>query len=87
MNTVQLDHQSFTVSIPSIDTKIFKQLIQRMGWQIATAPSKERVRLLDPETGEYLNDETMQAIEESRKGIGVTSYSSFDDFANAMRAL
>ena len=48
---------------------------------------KPKSRLLDPETGKYLNDETMLAIEDTRKGVGVTTYSSFDDFEKAMRKL
>lgn len=87
MEAVQLNQQIFTVSIPTIDTKMFKQLIQRMGWHASKARTKERARLYDSETGEYLNAETMQAIEDSRKGIGGSSYASFDDFAKAMRAL
>ena len=80
-----IQQNTFTVSIPTIDTKMFKQLVQRMGWQISKTRAKQRVSLFDSESGQYLNDETMQAIEESRKGV--TSYSSFEDFANAMRAL
>ena len=40
---------------------------------------KAKARLYDPETGEYLNDETMRAIEQAHKGIGVTRYDSVDD--------
>jgi hypothetical protein len=40
---------------------------------------KAKPRLYDPETGKYLNDETMKVIEDARKGIGVTSYDSVDD--------
>ena len=47
----------------------------------------KKPRLYDPETGEYLNEETMKTIEETRKDIGVTTYESFDDFEKAMRAL
>jgi hypothetical protein len=82
-----IQQNTFTVSIPTIDTKMFKQLVQRMGWQISKTRAEQRVSMFDPESGQYLNDETMQAIEESRKGVGVTSYSSFEDFANAMRTL
>jgi hypothetical protein len=45
-------------------------------------------RLYDPETGEYLNDETMQAIEDVRSGKDQgTTYESFDEFKEAMMAL
>ena len=41
-------------------------------------------RLYDPETGEYLNDETMKVIEDAHKGIGVTHYNSLQDFYKEM---
>ena len=45
-------------------------------------------RLYDPETGEYLNDETMQAIEDVRSGKDKgTTYESFEEFKKAMEAL
>ena len=51
-----------------------------------TAPRKPS--LYDPETGEYLNDETMQAIEDVRSGKDQgTRYESFEDFKKAMMAL
>ena len=51
-----------------------------------TAPRKSR--LYDPETGEYLNDETMQAIEDVRSGKDEgTTYESFEEFKKAMTAL
>ena len=51
-----------------------------------TAPRKPR--LYDPETGEYLNDETMQAIEDVRSGNDQgTTYESFEEFKKAMMAL
>ena len=52
----------------------------------AVAPSKPR--LYDPETGEYLNDETMQAIEDVRSGKDQGTISeSFEEFKKAMAAL
>ena len=39
----------------------------------------KKPRLYDPETGEYLNDKTMKAIEDAHKGIGVTHYDSVDE--------
>ena len=45
-------------------------------------------RLYDPETGEYLNDKTMQAIEDVRSGKDQgTVYESFEEFKKAMEAL
>ena len=62
MSTMALDRSLFTVSIPSVETKKFKQFIKLMGWTATAAPAPARARLYDPETKEYLNDETMQVI-------------------------
>ena len=49
---------------------------------------KAKPRLYDPETGEYLNDKTMKAIEDVRSGKDKgTTYSSFEESEKAMRAL
>ena len=49
---------------------------------------KTKPRLYDPETGEYLNDKTMQAIEDVRSGKDQgTVYESFEEFKKAMEAL
>ena len=49
---------------------------------------KIKPRLYDPDTGEYLNDETMQAIEDVRSGKDQgTTYESFEEFKKAMLAL
>lgn len=83
-----LNQDTFTILVPKIDTKRFKGIVKAMGWTITSiSQSTEKTRLYDPESGDYLNDETMRAIEDSRKGIDVNSYASFDDFAKAMRAL
>ena len=51
-----------------------------------TAPRKPR--LYDPETGEYLNDETMQAIEDVRSGKEpVYEMKSMDEFKAWCEAL
>ena len=53
-----------------------------------TKATPHKPRLYDPETGEYLNDETMQAIEDVRSGKDQgTTYESFEDFKKAMMAL
>ncbi|MBQ2440563.1 MAG: hypothetical protein II502_00045 [Paludibacteraceae bacterium] len=77
-----IDNKTFIVSVPKIDTKRFKGLVKLMGWTIS-----EKAMLYDPETDQPLNDETMRVIEKARRGVDVTSYDSFDDFAKAMRAL
>ncbi len=55
---------------------------------MAIKPAPTRPRLYDPETGEYLNDKTMKAIEDVRSGKDEgTSYESFEEFKKAMLAL
>ena len=54
----------------------------------AVKKQKTKPRLYDPETGESLNDKTMQAIEDVRSGKDKgTTYESFEDFKKAMMAL
>ena len=51
-------------------------------------PAKQKPRLYDPETGEYLNDETMQAIEDVRSGKEpVYEMKSMDEFKAWCEAL
>ena len=78
MSAIALDRSLFTVSIPSIETKKFKQLIKLMGWTATAAPA--RARLYDPETGDYVNDETMQVIEDARRGKGIAFQGTMDEF-------
>ena len=78
MSAIALDRSVFTVSIPSIETKKFKQFIKLMGWTATAAPA--RAHLYDPETGEYVNDETMQVIEDARRGKGIAFQGTMDEF-------
>lgn len=55
-----------------------------------TKVKAQRLRpcLYDPETGEYLNDKTMKAVEDVRSGKDKgTTYESFEEFKKAMMAL
>ena len=65
------------------------QLITLLAESVKPAVAEPRKpRLYDPETGEYLNDETMQAIEDVRSGKDQgTVYESFEEFKKAMEAL
>lgn len=78
MTTVALDQSIFTVSIPSIDTKKFKQFIKLMGWKAKEAPT--HTRLYDPECGKYLNYKTMQAIEDANAGKNIAFQGTLDEF-------
>ncbi len=85
MDSMVLNQNVFSVSVPQVDTKKFKQLIKLMGWTIT--PAKEPARLYDPETGEYLNDETMRVIEDARQGKDIAFKGSFDEFKSWAEAL
>ena len=56
-----------------------KMLVGVASVKVQKTTAKDKSRLYDPETGEYLNDETMKVIEDAHKGIGVTHYDSVDD--------
>lgn len=83
---------AITINIPNSKVSFFKKLIAEMGWTYEMKEekvvAKKKPRLYDPETGEYLNDETMKAIEDVRSGKDKgTVYASFEEFEKAMRAL
>ena len=64
------------------------QLITMLAECVKPAVTPRKPRLYDPETGEYLNDETMQAIVDVRSGKDQgTVYESFEEFKKAMMAL
>ena len=56
-----------------------KKAISMLKGVTTVKKQKTKPRLYDSETGEYLNDETMQVIEDALKGKNVTSYASADD--------
>jgi len=82
---------AITINIPNNEVSFFKKMISKMGWTYSideVEKSSKMPRLYDPETGEYLNDKTMKAIEAVRSGKDKgTTYSSFEEFEKAMRAL
>ena len=59
---------AITINIPNHEVSFFKKMIAKMGWTYTVASEEsmdKESRLFDPETGEYLNDKTMKAIEEA----------------------
>ena len=75
------------LTMPKADVSFFKTMAKKMGWTIERKRTA-KPRLYDPETGEYLNDKTMKAIEDVRSGKDKgTTYPSFEEFEKAMRAL
>ena len=64
------------------------QLITLLAESMKPAVTPRKPRLYDPETGEYLNDETMQVIEDVRSGKEpVYHFDSFEDFKSWCEAL
>lgn len=72
---------SINIQMPRGDMAFLRQLAKRMGWSLSEVTTNDR--LYDPETGEYLNDETMEAIREAESGK-VTRCSSFDEILSAL---
>ena len=72
---------SITINIPNSDVSFFKKMIKKMGWTYTMADEESQVakpRLYDPETGEYLNDKTMKAIEEAHEDMKHGRLKSYD---------
>ena len=78
---------AITINIPNHEVSFFKKMMEKMGWTYSVAEPR-KPRLYDPETGEYLNDETMQAIEDVRSGKEpVYEMKSMDEFKAWCEAL
>ena len=77
---------TFTLSIPKDEVSFFKKMAKKMGWSIEKK-KKEKPRMFDPETGEYLNDETMKVIEDAMNGKGLMEFDSYEDFKEWAKAL
>ena len=72
---------SVNIQMPRSDMMFFRQLAKRMGWSVSEVSTNDS--LYDPETGEYLNEETMQAIRDVEAGH-VKRCSSLDDILAAI---
>ena len=57
---------SLNVNMPRSDISFIKKLGKRMGWTITEEVHSDS--LYDPETGQYLNEKTMQAIRDVEAG-------------------
>lgn len=73
---------TFTLTVPKADVSFFKTMAKKMGWMIEPRKATtKKARLYDPETGEYLNDKTMKAIEDVRSGKEPTyEFGSMEEF-------
>ena len=68
---------SITVHIPNKEIGFFKKMMERLGWsyQVMSKP-----QITDPETGDFLNEKTMNVIEDARNGKGIEFSGSIDEF-------
>ena len=82
--TAQFD--TFMLNVPKDDVSFFKKMAKKMGWSIEKK-KKEKPRLYDPETGYYLNDETMKVIEDSMNGKGIAWSGTAEEFKEWAKAL
>lgn len=82
--TAQFD--TFMLNVPKDDVSFFKKMAKKMGWSIEKK-KKEKPRLYDPETGDYLNDETMKVIEDSMNGKGIAWSGTAEEFKEWAKAL
>ena len=80
---------TFTLTMPKADVSFFKAMAKKMGWVIGPGKATtKKARLYDPETGEYLNDKTMKAIEDVRSGKEPTyEFGSIEEFKAWCEAL
>ena len=59
---------AITINIPNHEVSFFKKMMTKLGWTytvVGEENTAKESRLYDPETGDYLNDKTMKAIEEA----------------------
>ena len=57
---------TMSVNIPRRDISFLRKLSERMGWSVRDSVPSDA--LYDPESGAYLNEETMQAIRDAEAG-------------------
>lgn len=69
--------KDITLTIPTDDYGFLEKLADKMGWLMNKHMAPDA--LYDPETGRYLNEETMQVIRDARKGINVFTCNSVDE--------
>jgi hypothetical protein len=81
-----MQFDTFTLNVPKAEVSFFKTMAKKMGWTIERK-KKEKPRMYDPETGEYLNDETVKVIEDSMNGRGLIEIGSYEDFKEWAKAL
>ena len=81
-----MQFDTFTLNVPKSEVSFFRTMAKKMGWTIEKK-KKEKPRMFDPETGEYLNDETMKVIEDSMNGKGIVWTGTAEEFKEWAKAL
>ncbi|MBR2771028.1 MAG: hypothetical protein IKD78_03305 [Bacteroidales bacterium] len=81
-----MQFDTFTLNVPKSEVSFFRTMAKKMGWTIEKK-KKEKPRMYDPETGEYLNDETMKVIEDSMNGKGIVWTGTAEEFKEWAKAL
>lgn len=81
-----MQFDTFTLNVPKSEVSFFRTMAKKMGWTIEKK-KKEKPRMYDPETGEYLNDETMKVIEDSMNGKGIVWIGTAEEFKEWAKAL
>ena len=81
-----MQFDTFTLNVPKTEVSFFRTMAKKMGWTIEKK-KKEKPRMYDPETGEYLNDETMKVIEDSMNGKGIVWTGTAEEFKEWAKAL
>lgn len=60
---------TININLPRTDMAFVKHLGKKMGWTISEVEPTDS--LYDPESGAYLNEDTMQAIRDVEAGNGM----------------
>lgn len=77
---------TFTLNVPKAEVSFFRTMAKKMGWSFEKK-KKEKPRMSDPETSEYLNDETMKVVEDAMNGKDIVWTGTAEEFKEWAKAL
>lgn len=72
-----MNNVNISINLPQSDIALMRQLGDRMGWHVNDVSTTDA--LYDPESGKYLNEETMQAIREVEASKDVMRCNSIEE--------
>ena len=79
--TQPMEQQLLVTVDGSVNIESLKRAIRMLrGVTSISRPRTPQARLYDPESGECLNDETMKAVEDGRKGKNLHKFDTFEDY-------